>query len=226
MNATLDLTVNYSASAETDDYPSGRHRVQAKWYTEHKSGKGVRLCRETVNPRTGQWAKPKKGTYEMGTRIVFGRLSDGRVAVVRILTEQLGDRNAKPPFGISRISVGDGAGNLIEDARHGIWDRNRTPEDAARINELAAWADCGNLRAWYVCERADCRRCNGDGYTTHTITTHDLMSGVKVKPDDFYASRCDYCDGAGDETIQQVEEQGQAKCNAEWEAEQAGTAAS
>jgi hypothetical protein len=64
---------------ETDDYPSGRSRVKATWTVERK-GKKARVSRVTINPRTGQPAKPKKSTYGLLTKIGLG--ADGRTYII------------------------------------------------------------------------------------------------------------------------------------------------
>ncbi len=65
---------------ETDDYPSGRHRVKATWTVEYK-GKKSRVARVTINPKTGLPAKPKRSTYAILTRIGLG--ADGRTYIVQ-----------------------------------------------------------------------------------------------------------------------------------------------
>lgn len=65
---------------ETDDYPSGRHRVKAVWEVERK-GKKSRVARVTHNPKTGLPAKPKRTTYGLLTKIGIG--ADGRTYIVQ-----------------------------------------------------------------------------------------------------------------------------------------------
>jgi len=46
-----------------DDYPYGfNNRTQIRYYIE-TTGRGDRFVSQTLNPRTGQWNKPKKSTY-------------------------------------------------------------------------------------------------------------------------------------------------------------------
>ncbi len=54
----------YSPGTEltTDSYPYGRQRTTAKFLVE-VNNKGYRAIFQTVNPKTGQWNKPKAGTY-------------------------------------------------------------------------------------------------------------------------------------------------------------------
>ncbi|MCP4498880.1 MAG: hypothetical protein GY822_02805, partial [Deltaproteobacteria bacterium] len=58
-------------SAETafiiDDYPYGRKRTQMKVWVESKGKTGQRTMRQTKNPKTGRWNKPKASTYSIGT---------------------------------------------------------------------------------------------------------------------------------------------------------------
>lgn len=66
---------------ETDDYPSGRHRVKAKWYVEVK-GKKSRVARQTESTRSpGVWMSPKKTTYGYNSKIGVGR--DGKTYIVQ-----------------------------------------------------------------------------------------------------------------------------------------------
>ena len=58
-----------------DDYPYGRERTTAEWYVEEK-GKKARVCRVTVNPKTGRTNKPSCTTY--GSSAVIGLGTDGR----------------------------------------------------------------------------------------------------------------------------------------------------
>ena len=46
----------------TDSYPYGRQRTTAKFSVE-VNNKGYRAIFQTVNPKTGNWNKPKTGTY-------------------------------------------------------------------------------------------------------------------------------------------------------------------
>ncbi|MDD2246351.1 MAG: hypothetical protein PHC39_04635 [Proteiniphilum sp.] len=47
-----------------DDYPYGfRLRTTIRYWVETAKNKDQRFCSQTKNPKTGQWNKPKKGTY-------------------------------------------------------------------------------------------------------------------------------------------------------------------
>lgn len=49
-----------------NDYPWGfRLRTQIRYWVETSTAKngGQRFCSQTINPKTGLWCKPKKGTY-------------------------------------------------------------------------------------------------------------------------------------------------------------------
>jgi hypothetical protein len=51
-----------------EDYPYGfRLRCKIRYWLEYKSGKGVRFCSQTTNPKmTGEyWNKPKYSTYHL-----------------------------------------------------------------------------------------------------------------------------------------------------------------
>jgi len=51
-----------------DNYPWGFHlRTKVRYWVEtndKKSG-GERFCKQTLNPKTGLWCKPKKSTYDL-----------------------------------------------------------------------------------------------------------------------------------------------------------------
>lgn len=83
-----------------DDYPYGQFTTQARWYIE-KSGRGQRVCRVTVNPKTGRPNKPNCTTYNVAWKIGVG--SDGR-------TYLLGGRPGQLGFmaGDMKYSVGGG----------------------------------------------------------------------------------------------------------------------
>ena len=58
-----------------NDYPYGFHaRTQIRYWieTKGKSGCGMRFCSQTLNPKTGKWNKPKKGTYS----VVLGMIQE------------------------------------------------------------------------------------------------------------------------------------------------------
>jgi hypothetical protein len=78
--ATPPKITKFVDTYETDDYPSGRHRVKAIWTVE-KKGKKSRVARVTHHPKTGYPAKPKKSTYGLLTKIGLG--ADGRTYIVK-----------------------------------------------------------------------------------------------------------------------------------------------
>lgn len=46
-----------------EDYPYGWKRTQIRYWIESVPRKGDRFVRQTLNPNTGKWNKPKKSTY-------------------------------------------------------------------------------------------------------------------------------------------------------------------
>ena len=47
-----------------NDYPYGfRMRTKIRYWVESKNKYGQRLCSQTLNPKTNNWNKPKKGVY-------------------------------------------------------------------------------------------------------------------------------------------------------------------
>lgn len=49
-----------------DDYPYGfRLRTSIRYWIETKKGHGQRFVSQTLNPKTGNWNKPKAGTYHV-----------------------------------------------------------------------------------------------------------------------------------------------------------------
>ena len=54
-----------------DDYPYGfRLRTSIRYWVETKKGRGQRFVSQTLNPKTGDWNKPKSSTYY--TAVVIG----------------------------------------------------------------------------------------------------------------------------------------------------------
>jgi len=72
---------NPRSTAEFNDWPSGRDRVQCKFYVEHDAKRGYRVCRQTTD-RDGKWCKPKTMTYSGLCAIVDG--SDGKTYILQI----------------------------------------------------------------------------------------------------------------------------------------------
>ena len=46
-----------------EDYPWGFLKCKARFYVESVKKKGDRFVKQTQNPKTGLWCKPKKSTY-------------------------------------------------------------------------------------------------------------------------------------------------------------------
>lgn len=65
--------------AEFDDWPSGKHRVKCRFYTEHDAKRGFRVCRQTQD-KNGAWCKPKATTYGGPCIIVTG--GDGKTYIL------------------------------------------------------------------------------------------------------------------------------------------------
>lgn len=66
MNETLHGHTTPETAFVVDDYPYGfRLRTQIRYWLETKKGHGQRFVSQTLNPKTGQWNKPKAGTYEV-----------------------------------------------------------------------------------------------------------------------------------------------------------------
>lgn len=66
MNTTLSGHTTPESAYVVDDYPYGfRLRTQIRYWIETKKGHGQRLVSQTLNPKTGQWNKPKAGNYHV-----------------------------------------------------------------------------------------------------------------------------------------------------------------
>jgi len=46
-----------------DNYPYGYKKTQCRFWVESVKNKGDRFVKQTLNPKTGEWNKPKKSTY-------------------------------------------------------------------------------------------------------------------------------------------------------------------
>lgn len=71
--------MNYSnprREAVFTDWPYGSKRTTATFTVEARAGKGERVVRTTVDPKTGRLSAPKALTFAEGARIVDG--DDGR----------------------------------------------------------------------------------------------------------------------------------------------------
>jgi len=64
-------SVYWTDKYETDDYPSGRHRVGARWFVEYGGeNKGFRICRETeASAGSGRWIGRKCTNYGVAAAI-------------------------------------------------------------------------------------------------------------------------------------------------------------
>ena len=75
-------------------YPYGRLRTQMKVWVETVKKKGDRVCRQTLNPKTNLWNKPKKSTYD--EVILMGiDLETGYIERVYTLTHWDGEEKYK-----------------------------------------------------------------------------------------------------------------------------------
>jgi len=70
--------------ASFDNWPWGsKLRCRATFNVESKNGKGERVSRITIDPRTGRTCKAKYSTYSRACRIVDG--SDGHTYILQAL---------------------------------------------------------------------------------------------------------------------------------------------
>jgi len=77
---TLTGHINPESAFVVDDYPYGfRLRTQIRYWIETKKGHGQRLVSQTLNPKNGQWNKPKAGTYDVIKVMVLDE-SNGHVS--------------------------------------------------------------------------------------------------------------------------------------------------
>ncbi len=64
MNETLKGHVSPDTAFVVEDYPYGfRLRTQIRYWIE-TTKHGQRFVSQTMNPKTGEWNKPKSGTYD------------------------------------------------------------------------------------------------------------------------------------------------------------------
>ena len=60
----LPNAVSPETAVVVNDYPYGfRLRTKIRYWKETKKGFGQRFVSQTLNPKTGQWNKPKAGNY-------------------------------------------------------------------------------------------------------------------------------------------------------------------
>jgi len=80
MNTTLSGHTSPESAFVVDDYPYGfRIRTQIRYWIETKKGHGQRVVSQTLNPKTGQWNKPKAGNYHVIAILVLDE-SNGHVS--------------------------------------------------------------------------------------------------------------------------------------------------
>jgi len=69
---------SFDNAVEVDGYPWGfRLRTKRRYWIETVKNRGDRFCYATLNPKTNQWCKPKKNTYE--AVLVLGFNQDNHV---------------------------------------------------------------------------------------------------------------------------------------------------
>ena len=77
-NKLLNGHINEETAYLVDDYPYGyRLRTKIRYWIESNKGRGDRFCSQTLNPKTGKWNKPKKGTYS--AILVMGKKDNGHI---------------------------------------------------------------------------------------------------------------------------------------------------
>lgn len=66
------------------DYPYGwKLRTSIRYWIETKKGHGQRFVSQTLNPKTGEWNKPKAGTYNV-LAIMVQDLDNGHIEYVTL----------------------------------------------------------------------------------------------------------------------------------------------
>lgn len=80
-NLILHGHTDEASAYVVDDYPYGRARTQKRYWIESVPKRGDRFCSQTLNPKTNQWNKPKKGTYSSALALYLERQDDGRMFV-------------------------------------------------------------------------------------------------------------------------------------------------
>ena len=74
--------VDFDTAIEVDNYPWGfRLKTKVKYWVE-SNNKGDRLIKQTLNPKTNEWCKPKKSTYNAVEVLYFD--DNGHVKVYGI----------------------------------------------------------------------------------------------------------------------------------------------
>lgn len=68
-----------------EDYPYGRRRTKMRYWIEHKDKHGDRLCRQSLNPKTGKWNNPKKSTYS-SVKVLVKNPKNGHVETDELST--------------------------------------------------------------------------------------------------------------------------------------------
>ncbi len=126
-----------------DGYPYGRHRTQVRYWLEHHPRHGFRAVFQSLNPKTGRWNAPKRGTY----------------APVLVLTLDANGHVQNEGLGIYRGEEEIAA----YEARHAA---ALTPEHRARIAYLRA-LNARAARVSYTVKAAGFATIDGNGITEH-----------------------------------------------------------
>ncbi len=66
VKSVLEYAADFESAHVVEDYPYGRLRTQMKYWIEYRNGQGFRPVTCSLNPKTGKWNKPHKGTYTEG----------------------------------------------------------------------------------------------------------------------------------------------------------------
>lgn len=152
MDITSDQLLLGHTSEDTayvvDDYPYGRSRTQIRYWIESKDKNGDRFCAQTLNPKTGRWNKPKKGTYSTVLAMYLEEQEDGRLFVKTTglglwqKTEEaeafialVGKDNLNE---VQRKSLARlmGTNKVFEGVTFSIREGSRTPEEEAEQKEI------------------------------------------------------------------------------------------
>ena len=124
------------------DYPYGGYRTDMKIWIETKAKKGQRVVSCTLNPKSGQWNKPKAGTYHIVCVLFVDHDDKDHVKIDTMSeydTSKAGSFLAKYFEGMSEYYRGK---LIIFDAMHKVQDEDgirvygASPEDRAKFWEL------------------------------------------------------------------------------------------
>jgi len=92
MNKVLYGHVDIKSAYVIDDYPYSRLRTKMNVWVETHPKRGDRVYRQTQNPKTGRWNKPKVSTYFM---ITFLFLDEKNHVVVKGLNEYADEKEVQ-----------------------------------------------------------------------------------------------------------------------------------